>query len=37
MLSCFYFLKLMRLFRSDMNEAREEWAEIERKAKRSGL
>ncbi len=37
MLSCVYFLKLMRLFRSDMNEAREVWAEIERKAKRSGL
>ena len=37
MLSCIYFLKLIRLFRSDMNEAREEWAAIERKAKRSGL
>lgn len=32
-----YYLKLIKLFRSDMNQAREEWAEIERKAKRSGL
>jgi hypothetical protein len=32
-----YYLKLIKLFRRDMNEAREEWAVIERKAKRSGL
>lgn len=32
-----YFLKLIKLFRHDMNVSREEWAEIERKAKRSGL
>lgn len=32
-----YYLKLIKRFRRDMNEAREEWAEIERKAKRSGL
>lgn len=32
-----YYLKLIKLFRRDMNEAREEWAAIERKAKRSGL
>ena len=37
MASCAYYLKLIRLFRSDMNEAREKWAETERKAKRSGL
>lgn len=32
-----YFLKLIKLFRHDMNVSREEWSEIERKAKRSGL
>ncbi len=37
MASLAYYLKLIKLFRHDMNEAREEWAEIERKAKRSGL
>ena len=37
MASCAYYLKLIKLFRRDMNQAREEWAEIERKAKRSGL
>ena len=37
MASLAYYLKLIKLFRRDMNEAREEWAEIERKAKRSGI
>jgi uncharacterized membrane protein YqhA len=37
MASCAYYLKLIKLFRRDMNQSREEWAEIERKAKRSGL